>query len=167
MKGVEVNGRLVVVCNCEGRFYAFQRRCGHMNAPLELGTLDGTILTCPMHSAQFDVTTGEALAGPVPRDTGEIPPPRTLKLLTEVAWLMGHIETESLRTFETKVESGAVWVKAPRGLATRSRRTGGGRPGSRRYTCSSRWHGRSGDLRWPRGGRYSEDARAAASSGGS
>ena len=74
MKGVEVNGRLVVVCNCEGRFYAFQRRCGHMNAPLELGTLDGTILTCPMHCAQFDVTTGEALAGPVPRDTGESSP---------------------------------------------------------------------------------------------
>ena len=68
MKCVEVAGQEVVVCNCGGAFYAFQRRCGHMNAPLEMGTLDGTILTCPMHCAQFEVTTGKALAGPVPRD---------------------------------------------------------------------------------------------------
>ncbi len=113
MRTVEVNGQELVVCSCGGEFYAVQRRCGHMNSPLELGTLDGTILTCAMHCAQFDVTTGEALAGPVPRDTGEIPPPRTLKLLQDVAWLMQYIRTESLRTYETKVEGGAVWVKLP------------------------------------------------------
>jgi hypothetical protein len=27
-----------------------------MNAPLELGTLDGSIVTCAMHCAQVDVT---------------------------------------------------------------------------------------------------------------
>ncbi len=113
MKYVEMNGQELVVCNCGGEFYAVQRRCGHMNSPLEMGTLDGTVLTCAMHCAQFDVTTGEALAGPVPRDTGEILPPRTLKSLQHVAWLMQYIRTESLRTYETKVEGGAVWVKLP------------------------------------------------------
>jgi len=66
MKVVQVEGREIVVGNDGGRFYAVERRCGHMNAPLEMGTLVGTVLTCPMHCAQFDIATGEALAGPVP-----------------------------------------------------------------------------------------------------
>jgi nitrite reductase/ring-hydroxylating ferredoxin subunit len=112
MKSALVEGRAVVVCNAGGRFHAFERRCGHMSAPLELGTLDGTVLTCPMHCAQFDVTTGEALSGPVPHDYGtEPPPPKIALVLSNVGALMEHIDTESLRTFETKVEEGVVWVK--------------------------------------------------------
>ena len=57
MKAVDLEGKEIVVCNCDGTYYAFERRCGHMNAPLDLGTLDGTYVTCPMHCAQFDVTT--------------------------------------------------------------------------------------------------------------
>lgn len=111
MKNVDLEGREIVVCNIEGRFYAVQRRCGHMNAPLERGTLDGNILTCAMHSVQFDATTGEALSGPVPRDfNGEKPPPRMGQYLVNVAMLMEHIKTNSIRTYETKVESGVVWV---------------------------------------------------------
>ena len=64
MKAVELSGRQLVICNCDGRFHALDRRCGHMNAPLEMGTLDGPILTCAMHCARFDVATGEAFAGP-------------------------------------------------------------------------------------------------------
>ena len=76
MKAVELEGREFVVCNCGGKYFAIQRRCGHMNAPLEKGTLDGIYLTCPMHCAQFDITNGEALSGPIPSDMGEeIPPP--------------------------------------------------------------------------------------------
>ena len=78
MKSVELNGREVVICNCDGTFRAIDRRCGHMNAPLEMGTLDGSILTCAMHCAQFDVSTGEALSGPVPAYLGnETLPPST------------------------------------------------------------------------------------------
>jgi nitrite reductase/ring-hydroxylating ferredoxin subunit len=82
-----------------------------MNAPLEMGTLDGVILTCPMHCAQFDVTTGEALAGPVPPHLGnEIPPPRIAAFLTHVGMLMEHVRTESIVTYPVKVESGWVLV---------------------------------------------------------
>lgn len=109
MKAVEVNGRELVICNCDGAFYAVDRRCGHMNAPLEMGTLEGSILTCAMHCAQFDVTTGEALSGPVPPYLGnETPPPRTGALLKNVGMLMQHIRTESIGTYEAKVES--EWV---------------------------------------------------------
>ena len=47
MKCVKAGEREIVVCNCAGQYYAVDRRCGHMNAPLEMGALDGTIVTCP------------------------------------------------------------------------------------------------------------------------
>jgi nitrite reductase/ring-hydroxylating ferredoxin subunit len=68
MISVSVEGKDIVICNYEGRFYAVSRSCGHLNAYLNSGTLDGPILTCPLHFAQFDITTGEALSGPVPPD---------------------------------------------------------------------------------------------------
>ena len=111
MKTARVDGHEVVVCNRDGRFYAVERRCGHMNAPLEMGTLDGTVLTCPMHCAQFDITTGEALAGPIPHDWGTEPaPPKIAQHLGTIGALMAHGQTESLRTYETKVEAGIVWI---------------------------------------------------------
>ncbi len=111
MKSVELNGRELVICNCGGSFYAIDRRCGHMNAPLEKGTLEGSILTCPMHCAQFDVTTGEVLLSFVhPYLGNEIPPPRTRAFLKNVGMLMEHIHTEPIGTYKAKVESEWVWV---------------------------------------------------------
>jgi nitrite reductase/ring-hydroxylating ferredoxin subunit len=111
MKAIELNGRELVLCNCAGTFYALDRRCGHMNAPLEMGTLDGTILTCAMHCAQFDVTTGEALSGPVPTYLGgETAPPRTAAFLKNTSMLMEAIRTQSIRAYPTKIESGWVLV---------------------------------------------------------
>jgi nitrite reductase/ring-hydroxylating ferredoxin subunit len=83
-----------------------------MNSPLEMGTLDGSILTCAMHCAQFDVTTGEALSGPVPPYLGnEMPPPRTAVFLRNVGALMQYIRTEPIATHKAKVESDWVWVE--------------------------------------------------------
>ena len=111
MKTVELDGHEIVICNCGGTYYAIERRCGHMSAPLELGTLDGNIVTCPMHCAQFDVTTGQALSGPVPGDLGnETLPPRVAAFLQQVGMLMKYVRTESIRTYETKVEAGWVHV---------------------------------------------------------
>jgi nitrite reductase/ring-hydroxylating ferredoxin subunit len=111
MKAVELNGLDIVICNCGGDFYAIDRRCGHMNAPLDMGTLDGTILTCAMHCAQFDITTGAALSGPVPGYLGnETLPPRTVAYLTNVGMLMQNICTKSIGVYETKVESDWVLV---------------------------------------------------------
>jgi 3-phenylpropionate/trans-cinnamate dioxygenase ferredoxin subunit len=113
MKTVELDGRELVICNVGGTFYAIARRCGHMNAPLEMGTLEGTILTCAMHCAQFDVVTGEALSGPVPQDDlggGQQVPPRLAAFLRNVAMLMQHIRTDSLAVYPVKVDGGWVWV---------------------------------------------------------
>ena len=111
MRTVELKGHQFVVCNCGGTFHAIDRRCGHMNAPLEMGTLDGTIVTCGMHCAQFDVTTGEALAGPVPAYLGnEVPPPRTGALLRNVGLFMQNVRTEPIGCYPAKVEGGWVWI---------------------------------------------------------
>lgn len=111
MKAVEVGDREFVVCSCGGTFQAIDRRCGHMNAPLEMGTLDGSILTCAMHCAQFDVTTGEALSGPVPADLGNEPfGPKTGAMLRNVGDLMQHIRTRAIGVYPTKVEGGWVLV---------------------------------------------------------
>lgn len=111
MKTVEIDGREIVICNSGGAYYAVQRRCGHMNAALELGTLDGQYLTCGMHCAQFDIVTGQALSGPVPADLGnESPPPKLAEFLQHAGMQMKHVRTESIRTYETKLEAGWVLV---------------------------------------------------------
>ena len=82
-----------------------------MNAPLDMGTLDGIYLTCPMHCAQFNITNGEALSGPVPPDfSREIMSPAIGKYMKNISKLMEHVDTESIRTFESKVEDGWVVV---------------------------------------------------------
>jgi nitrite reductase/ring-hydroxylating ferredoxin subunit len=112
MKSVELDGNEIVICNNGGKYYAIQRRCGHMNASLEMGTLDGIYLTCPMHCAQFDITNGEALSGPVPSDIGhEIPPPFLGQYLQNIGMIMKHVHTESIRTYATKLEAGWVRIK--------------------------------------------------------
>jgi len=111
MKAIDVNGREIVVCNAGGTFYAIGRRCGHMNAPLERGTLAGTIVTCPMHCAQFDVGTGESLSGPVPVFVSdEVPPKRLAAFLRNAEALMPHIRTESIATFRVRIENGYVSI---------------------------------------------------------
>jgi nitrite reductase/ring-hydroxylating ferredoxin subunit len=65
MKHVEPGGTELCIANVGGTFYAIGDRCGHENARLSRGSLMDTIVTCPMHSSQFDVTTGKLMSGPV------------------------------------------------------------------------------------------------------
>ena len=63
----EVAGRRIAVANANGRFFAIDDTCTHEQCSLaEEGTLEGTVVTCGCHGAQFDVTTGAVLAPPAP-----------------------------------------------------------------------------------------------------
>ena len=53
-----------VVFNVSGQFFATQAKCTHRGGPLEKGKLEGSTVTCPIHGAQFDVTTGAVLRAP-------------------------------------------------------------------------------------------------------
>jgi nitrite reductase/ring-hydroxylating ferredoxin subunit len=112
LKAVEANGEEIVLCNDDGKIYAVGRRCGHMNAPLDLGTLEGYILTCPMHHAQFDVTSGEALSGPVPADLGDEPIPEGVgQYLQYVGMLMSHIKTCDIKCYPVKIDNDLIKVE--------------------------------------------------------
>lgn len=46
------------------KVYATNNVCTHAFALLSDGWLDGTLIECPLHGAQFEVTTGEVVQGP-------------------------------------------------------------------------------------------------------
>src|ERR1700744_426372 len=52
---------LVALANAEGKFYAFGNICPHAGGPIGDGFLEGCVVECPWHAAQWDVRTGEAL----------------------------------------------------------------------------------------------------------
>jgi nitrite reductase/ring-hydroxylating ferredoxin subunit len=107
---VQAQGIEMVLCNFDGTFYALERRCGHMCAPLELGTLNRYILTCPMHSAQFSVVTGEAISNavllkrPPPKIDGLVAVPGFQAILKE------KVKTMDVKTFPVTVEDDAIFV---------------------------------------------------------
>jgi nitrite reductase/ring-hydroxylating ferredoxin subunit len=68
MKFVAVDGERRVLANVDGSFFMLKDACGHKNAPLSRGKLDGYALECPLHFARFDVRTGRLLDGPVSTD---------------------------------------------------------------------------------------------------
>ena len=95
-----------MIANVNGKFYALDDRCGHMNAPLSMGNVTGNIVTCPFHGAKFDVTSGKKLSEPVLTPSQEMEPlPKTWQKYLEYAGqLMSHIKTYDQRTYEVKLE---------------------------------------------------------------
>ena len=61
---VEANGRALALFNVDGRFYAMDNTCLHRGGPVGDGDLEGTIVTCPWHGFQYDVTTGRNVLDP-------------------------------------------------------------------------------------------------------
>ena len=64
MRVFDVAGTKVNIASVGGQLHAFDDTCTHKACSLAKGKLDGTIVTCPCHGSQFDVTTGEVLRGP-------------------------------------------------------------------------------------------------------
>jgi catalase len=64
LRAVALDGARVAVASVDGTLYAFQDTCTHRNCSLADGTLVGTIVTCPCHGSQFDVTSGAVVRGP-------------------------------------------------------------------------------------------------------
>jgi 3-phenylpropionate/trans-cinnamate dioxygenase ferredoxin subunit len=81
----DVHGVRIAVANADGRFFAIDEMCTHEQCSLALdGTLDGTVVTCGCHGAQFDLRTGDVLAPPA---------------------------TEPVKTYALRVENGTVIVE--------------------------------------------------------
>ena len=61
---VNVNGNKILICNTEEGFFAVQDMCTHALTPLCGGFIQGTLISCPLHGAVFDLKTGEVMSPP-------------------------------------------------------------------------------------------------------
>lgn len=91
MKKAELDGTEILIANVNGNYYAISNKCSHMGDPLSQGVLNGNIVTCIGHNAQFDVTTGKVVASP------------------KVAFL--HPKIKDVPSYQLKVENGNIMVK--------------------------------------------------------
>jgi nitrite reductase/ring-hydroxylating ferredoxin subunit len=114
MKHIEVNSKEIMLVNLDGKFYALSDRCSHTNARLSLGTLNGKVVTCPLHGARFDITTGKKVKDPMELDLSKLPEPipeSLQKIFANSARIISIIKTYDQDSYETKVEGDRVAVK--------------------------------------------------------
>ena len=64
MKGIEHDGKRILVVNLDGKLHAWDGTCTHEEADLSTGFLIGEEVTCPLHLSRFNLLTGEAVNPP-------------------------------------------------------------------------------------------------------
>ena len=105
-KHIEVDSNEILLVNHQGKIYAIDNRCGHMNAPLSMGMIEGNIVECALHHARFDVTTGKMLKeGHMGGVSGAV------ISKTKMGGIMDSIKTHDLKTFEVVVEGEIIKIK--------------------------------------------------------
>ena len=63
-KGVDVEGRKVLLYRDDETVYAIDDVCSHAGALLSRGPVVDCVVTCPLHESQFDVRDGHIVRGP-------------------------------------------------------------------------------------------------------
>ncbi len=58
MKKVDLEGHGLLLARIGGQYYCVDSKCPHLSGDLSKGTLEGTILTCPVHHSKFDLANG-------------------------------------------------------------------------------------------------------------
>jgi 3-phenylpropionate/trans-cinnamate dioxygenase ferredoxin component len=71
MRGIEQEGKRVLVVNHEGTLHAWDGTCTHEEADLSTGFLLGEEVTCPLHLSRFNLLTGEAVNPPAEKPLGK------------------------------------------------------------------------------------------------
>ncbi len=98
MKKVTAQGYEILLARAGAKYYAADNRCPHLGADLSQGKLEGTVVTCPRHGSQFDLTDGRVIrwtnwSGLVSKLGRVLKPPRQLTV------------------YKTKVEAGRVLIE--------------------------------------------------------
>jgi 3-phenylpropionate/trans-cinnamate dioxygenase ferredoxin component len=83
-KKVDAGGQEIMLARVGINYYAIANRCPHLNGDLSLGSLEGTIITCPRHHSQFDLKNGQVIkwtnwSGPVKAISEMVKSPRPVK----------------------------------------------------------------------------------------
>jgi len=97
MKAVNVAGREIFLARVGDKYYAVDNLCTHMKGNLSQGKLEGTVVTCPLHGSQFDISNGRVV--------------RWLKggLMSKVGKALKP--SKGLTVYNVKVEGGRVLVE--------------------------------------------------------
>ena len=61
---VTVGERWVGLFNIKGEYHAIDNLCLHRGGPLCEGPISGTVVTCPWHGWQYELTTGTLIQDP-------------------------------------------------------------------------------------------------------
>jgi nitrite reductase/ring-hydroxylating ferredoxin subunit len=61
VRGVNLGGVDVVLCNVDGELFAYDDRCPHLANPLSHGVLNHDTLKCAAHEWEFDARTGHGV----------------------------------------------------------------------------------------------------------
>jgi 3-phenylpropionate/trans-cinnamate dioxygenase ferredoxin subunit len=98
---VVAKGSKILLAKAGDKFYAAQGRCPHMGGTLAEGTLEGTVVTCPFHDGQFDLTDGRIIKWAP-----------TMPSLTPVAARIGKLinRARPLRIYPVKVDGDDILV---------------------------------------------------------
>ncbi len=97
MMMLDVKGQEILVARVGDNYYSVDNHCPHMGGNLSKGNLEGTIVTCPKHHSQFDLTDGHVVRWT--DFTG-------LKLIgTKILK-----SPKSLKTHEVKLKDEKIWV---------------------------------------------------------
>ena len=61
VRGIDLGGVDVLLCNVDGELFAYEDRCPHLANPLSHGVLNHKTLTCAAHEWEFDARTGQGV----------------------------------------------------------------------------------------------------------
>ncbi len=61
MKAVNTAGREILLARIGDKYYAAGNRCPRLGGKLSQGKLEGTVVTCPLHGSQFDLSDGQVV----------------------------------------------------------------------------------------------------------
>jgi len=56
---ISVDGKDILVVNLDGNYFAMDDTCTHAGASLSEGSIEGDVITCGWHGAQFDCKSGK------------------------------------------------------------------------------------------------------------
>ena len=62
---ISIDGRDIMVANIDGDYCATDDSCTHSGSSLSEGKLNGCVITCGWHAAEFDCKTGKLVKFPV------------------------------------------------------------------------------------------------------
>ncbi len=113
MKRVTINNERILLSNVGGKVYATQDDCGHQRASLAKGTLAGNVVTCPLHGAQFDVTTGRNIAGVqmrMPPELMQKMPPEVVAMFKKTGEIISEIDIRPLKTYKVQVKGDSIYL---------------------------------------------------------